>query len=551
MIHQLSIKDFLIIKNVDVDLQAGFSAITGETGAGKSILLQALELLLGAKVTSAVVRPGAKQAVLSCSVSCKPDHILALQELGIEADEKAFIRRVIDQDNKSKFFVNDTLVTSSLIRQTFARSITIHNQFDDLMSVENQRKSLDTFAKLEKPLAQLQGTYLQWQSVLSGVQDIQDKMKAFEEQRDYLLFALAELDALSPEEDEESKLLEQRQVVGNRQKIVTHFSALSEALVGERGIYDLIHTMQAHNQKLSALVNEDTSELAQHLDALQPHLVAVEQYMLRMQSRYANTSESLEGIDDRLHQLRNAARKYRCTADQLSQKRHEFQDKVNSLTEGALSLDSLQQKAQQLQEAYSEQAQSISSIRHTTARALADKLAQELPAMKLDKVGFRIDFRTRDITEASVYGLDDIVFQVQMNPGLPFANLSNTASGGELSRFMLALRSVLSDVSHEDTLIFDEIDAGTGGAVAHAIGQKLRTLSQKRQVLCITHAPQVAAEADDHFVIEKSHLGEETSTTLRKLDASERIDEVARMLSGQVITDVSRQAAQDLLRRLA
>lgn len=551
MIHHLAIKDFLIIKSVDIELQQGFTAITGETGAGKSILLEALELLLGGKAGSSVVRPGSQQAVLACTVDNTLAYSQALEELSIESDDKIFLRRVIDKDNKSKFYINQTLVTSSFIKQTFAQRISIHGQFDDLLSTESQRELLDRYAGLTDQMLALGRIYDEWQTLRKSIEAIHERRKAFEEQRDYLLFALAELNSLAPEENEESHWLEQRQFVANRQKILNHFTAMSDALLGEKGIYDLVHTMQAHHQKLVALTGEETAEMPQSLDALHPHLVAIEQALLKMQQHFMNDGVSIESIDDRLHQLRNAARKYRCTGDQLLHKRDEFQEKVQALTEGEQSLEVYAKDMARLEKDYQTLAAEISVIRKEAAKRLEDNLLRQLPDLKMEKAQFRIDIRSHDLSQATAHGLDDISFLVQMNPGLPFTPLHATASGGELSRFMLALRSVVAHMCEEDTLIFDEIDAGTGGSVAHAIGRKLRALSQRQQVICITHAPQVAAEADWHFVIEKHHHDHETTTSIKGLSDDERIDEVARMLSGHVITDVSRQAALDLLRRSA
>lgn len=554
MLTHLSIRDFLIINQIQVDFSSGFTAITGETGAGKSILLEAIELLLGGKISRSIVRPGAKQSVLSCILSVAASspirNNLSEQGITLEEDQYLHIRRVIDQDNKSKIYVNDQLVTLGFLKSLAPFLIIIHDQFEDMISSDTQREVLDTYANLENQLLQINEIFQNLTSAQSQLSIKQQALQNYQAQKEFLEFACAEMKKLNPLSIEETALIEKRQSVQNSYKIQEAIKALNDCVAGDKGMYDLLRICQKSYEKLQGLYPRDT-QLQEILETLHTTTMELEQKVLQFQATIQGDGLSLEEIDDRLHLLRDLGRKYRCHPDHLKEKYEEFERQLQSLEHSTEEIIALEEQIRSLKEQYNDLAKKIHDQRLTAGARLAQQVEKELTPLKLGQARFQIVVEKLPDEQYTSYGKDRVSFWVKTNPGLPLGPLSQIASGGERSRFLLALRVALGHAHKVPTLVFDEIDAGTGGAVASAIGKHLKRLSQNQQLICITHAPQVAAEANMHLRLEKTHTDKDTETTLYSLNDKERIQELARMLSGQKITEASTQAAIDLLKASA
>lgn len=554
MLTHLSIRDFLIINQIQVDFSSGFTAITGETGAGKSILLEAIELLLGGKISRSIVRPGAKQSVLSCILSVAASspirNNLSEQGITLEEDQYLHIRRVIDQDNKSKIYVNDQLVTLGFLKSLAPFLIIIHDQFEDMISSDTQREVLDTYANLENQLLQINEIFQNLTSAQSQLSIKQQALQNYQAQKEFLEFACAEMKKLNPLSIEETALIEKRQSVQNSYKIQEAIKALNDCVAGDKGMYDLLRICQKSYEKLQGLYPRDT-QLQEILETLHTTTMELEQKVLQFQATIQGDGLSLEEIDDRLHLLRDLGRKYRCHPDHLKEKYEEFERQLQSLEHSTEEIIALEEQIRSLKEQYNDLAKKIHDQRLTAGARLAQQVEKELTPLKLGQARFQIVVEKLPDEQYTSYGKDRVSFWVKTNPGLRLGPLSQIASGGERSRFLLALRVALGHAHKVPTLVFDEIDAGTGGAVASAIGKHLKRLSQNQQLICITHAPQVAAEANMHLRLEKTHTDKDTETTLYSLNDKERIQELARMLSGQKITEASTQAAIDLLKASA
>lgn len=549
MLKHLFIQDFLIIEKASVDFHERFTVITGETGSGKSILLHALNLIFGSKLSQNVVRPGASQAIISCllEIPASLRNLMCADGFHME-DNNLLIRRIIDSDNKSKIFMNDQLITLNFLKNHLTQCVSMHGQFDDLFELEYQREIVDIYGGFHAEVQELKKIYASWQQVKNQIDILHANQGMDDSQKDYFLFALAELKNMNPQANEESFLLEKRQNAINIQKIKDVLLRINNALIGENGIYDLVQSMHKDNQKLLTLMSHPYS-IADNLNTLHPILAEVERALLHVQKDVLDEGMALEDIDDRLHILRNAARKYRCTADQLCEKISDFQTKLTCSNQDEEVLAQLIAEAHKLKILYEQSAFKIHEQRKQAANTLEINLEKEFPNLRLDKAKIKISVEPLSLQESGPTGMSKIVFLVQMNPGIPFTNLSQTASGGELSRMMLAMRVVLQGKLDHKLVIFDEIDAGTGGAVAHTIGQKLNYMSSYSQIIAITHAPQVAAEAHMHCRIQKQQDLDSTCMTIHTLTDEERLEEIARMLSGEIVTEASRKAAVALLRK--
>lgn len=549
MLIALSIRDVILIDRLDLFFDGGMCVFTGETGAGKSILLDSLGLTLGDRAGVSFIRPGQSQATVTATYHVAPGHRVfdVLKDHGIsDDDDMIIIRRVIGRDGKSRSFLNDQAVGLSLLREIGGLLLDIHGQFDRLLSPVFHRTFLDDFGGFQVDVDTVKTHYAHWQSCVLERKNAQDATLKAAQDYDYLTAVLAELNAVSPKSGEEESLLIRRDYFVKKERRTDNIQGAIRSLTGERGVLTLLGSAYKYASKYDAVSPSDVP-IAPLIDTIQTHVTELIDVLERRQDGLTGDGDSVDAIDDRLHLLRGLARKYRCSVDDLENLHLKTSDQLNLITAGTSQVDRLIALENTAKDTYKNAAQILSNKRKTSASALSQAVLAELPALKLDRVQFRVDIHPLSDDDWGPAGMDQVCFMIQTNPGMDFGPLAKIASGGEQSRLMLAIKVALAQESNVSMVIFDEIDSGVGGAVASAIGQCLARLSARRQVLSITHSPQVAACADVHYVVQKTHTNDRAQTSVICLDDDDRREELARMLSGSEITDEARAAASRLL----
>lgn len=548
MLTALSIRDVVLIEALELEFGAGLGVLTGETGAGKSILLDALGLALGRRGDSALVRSGANQAVVTATFDA-PDAVTALladNGWDIDAGEPLIVRRIVKADGGSRGFINDQPASASLLREIGGMLVEIHGQHDDrgLLAAAGHRTLLDAYAR--GGTREVAAAHAAWRAAEEALATTRDGIAAAQRDRDWLEHAVAELSALAPEAGEEETLAERRRTMQRAEKIASDLDAVTEHLEGGAGA--MTHLRQA--ARVLERIAVDHPALAEALAAVDRAVIegAVAEEKLRDAAlALMHDPRQLEEDEARLFELRAMARKHRVQPDDLAALEQELRERLERLNAGEGGLADLDARVAATRAAYRDAAQALTAIRTEAAARLDAAVAGELAPLKLDAARFRTVVAPLDERDWSAAGQDRVEFEIATNPGAPFGPLAKIASGGELSRFILALKVALAETGGAATMIFDEIDRGVGGAVASAIGERLARLAEATQLLVVTHSPQVAARGAAHLLIAKSSDGTVTRTGVRPLDSDERREEIARMLSGATVTDEARAQAQRLL----
>jgi DNA repair protein RecN (Recombination protein N) len=547
MLRQLSIQNIVLVERLELEFERGLGVLTGETGAGKSILLDALGLALGARSDAGLVRTGEESAAVSAEIELPSGHAAAalLEEQGIALDpgEPLIVRRTLKSDGGSRAFLGGTSVPAGLLRDLGALAVEIHGQHDDrgLLNPKGHRALLDAFGRLD--CAVVEKAWAEVVRIEAELSQARAELAAAERDREWLAHASAEIEALAPEEGEETRLAEERSAMQAGLKAGESLTGLDELLGGSDGALAQLRQAARRIERGAA----DHPLLAEALAALDRALIEAseaEDRITRAADALAFDPERLEQVEARLFDIRGLARKHRVEADQLAALGEQMRTQLAAIEAGSEHIDALDGALVAARQRYAEAAEQLSKARHGAAAKLDSAVAAELAPLKLDAARFRTAIGP---AEPGPAGTDRVEFEVSTNPGAPFGPLTRIASGGELSRFILALKVALAEAGTAATMIFDEVDRGVGGAVASAIGERLARLAHDSQVLVVTHSPQVAARAAHHYRIEKSHGGDGTRTTVRKLSADERREEIARMLSGASITEEARAQASRLL----
>ncbi|GHD10901.1 DNA repair protein RecN [Tianweitania populi] len=551
MLTHLSIRDIVLIERLEIDLSAGLSVLTGETGAGKSILLDSLSLALGARGDGALVRHGATQGQVTASFDVPLDHAARgfLRENAIEDESGDLIlRRIQTSDGRTRGFINDQPVSAGLMRQFGRLLVEIHGQHDERALVEPaaHRTTLDSFGGHNGAVVSVEKAWRGWKGAEQALASHRARVEAAEREGDYLRSSAKELSDLDPQPGEEEQLAATRTAMMQAEKIASEISDAEEVLSGSSSpvpqLSSLLRRLQRKAPEVPGLLDEIITSLDEALLSLDGAQSSV-QAALRA-TEY--DPRVLEQTEERLFALRAAGRKYNVPVDDLAKLRDGMVADLADLDAGAERLTALEEEARASQQVYDAHAAKLTSLRQTAAAGLVKAVMAELPALKLERAEFIVEMST-DQSLRSADGNDLIEFWVRTNPGTRAGPIMKVASGGELSRFLLALKVALADRGSAPTLVFDEIDTGVGGAVADAIGQRLARLSERVQVLSVTHAPQVAARASVHYLITKSGASDRVSTGIASIDRSARKEEIARMLSGATVTEEARAAAERLL----
>jgi DNA repair protein RecN (Recombination protein N) len=547
MLTGLSIRDLVIIDSLDLEFGPGLGVLTGETGAGKSILLDALGLALGARAETSLVRSGQPQAVVTVTFDLPRRHpalaVLADNGIGGEPGEPLLIRRIVRADGGSRASVNDQPVSAALLRELGGTLVEIHGQHDDrsLLNPRGHRALLDAFGTIDTAAAAR--AWAEMRAAEDALAEARAAADEAERDREWLAHSVDQLRRLDPQPGEEESLAAARAAMQAGARLGGELDGLDQLLQGSEG--GLAALRQAA-RRLDRIASEHPL-LAEALAALDRALVEAgeaEDRLERAKEALDCDPARLEEAELRLFEIRAMARKHRIEADALAGHLAELEARLHAIEAGGEAVAALEQRLREAGTAYDEAASALSGQRRAAAARLDEAVAAELAPLKLDAARFRTALAPAD---PSASGRDRIEFEVSTNPGAPFGPLLRIASGGELSRFILALKVALAEQGGATTLIFDEIDRGVGGAVASAIGERLHRLAANSQVLVVTHSPQVAARGRAHLLIEKTHEGLVTRTSVHALDDPRRREEIARMLSGAQVTDEARAQAVRLL----
>ncbi|MUZ73228.1 DNA repair protein RecN [Agrobacterium vitis] len=553
MLVQLSIRDIVLIERLDLGFSAGLSVLTGETGAGKSILLDSLSLALGGRGDGSLVRHGEDKGQVTAVFDVAMSHParLMLRENGIDDDGDLIFRRVQSADGRTRAYVNDQPISVQLMRQAGQYLVEIHGQHDDraLVDTAAHRLLLDAFAGLTEEAQALGDSYRRWREAERAFKIHKAKVEAAAREADYLRASVEELEGLSPQDGEEEDLAERRSRMQKSERIAGDIAEASEFLNGNASpvpmIASLMRRLERKSSEAPGLLEDTVSLLGTALDTLSSAQMEVESALRRTEF----DPRELERVEERLFALRAAGRKYSVAVADLPALAEKMITDLADLDAGEEKLGTLEKAVAETKTVYFASAQSLSQKRQNAASSLAEAVMEELPALKLERARFMVEV-TADADNATADGIDLVEFHVQTNPGTRPGPIMKVASGGELSRFLLALKVALADRGSAPTLVFDEIDTGVGGAVADAIGQRLKRLSERVQVLSVTHAPQVAARAATHLLISKgpaSGNAEKIATQVAMIGPDHRREEIARMLAGASVTDEARAAAAKLL----
>ncbi len=550
MLSHLSIRDIVLIEKLEIDFNSGLSVLTGETGAGKSILLDALSLALGARGDASLVRHGAKQGQVTAAFDVPRNHPVRaiLSENAIDDEGDVILKRVQTADGRTRVFVNDQPASVTLMRDVGRTLVEIHGQHDDRALIEpaSHRELLDAFGGHLGLASGVADSWKRWRTAEQELARHRAKVEASMREAEYLRASSSELSKLDPQPGEETELSEKRAARLRAEKIATDISDAQEVLSGSGSpvpqLAGLLRRLQRKSAEAPGLLDEIIKAIDSSLISLDATHSAVDTAMRATEF----DPQALERAEERLFALRAAARKFSVQVDDLAELRDSMLADLSDIDAGEGRLATMETQAAALRDEYDRKALRLSEARSAAVKALTRAVMAELPALKLERAEFIVDLAS-DATSRLVEGIDHVAFWVRTKPGTRPGPLMKIASGGELSRFLLALKVALADRGSAPTLVFDEIDAGVGGSVADAIGQRLARLAQRVQVLSVTHAPQVAARAQKHYLISKSGGKNRVSTGVAEMDSRARKEEIARMLAGATITDEARAAAERLL----
>jgi len=547
MLKHLTIRDMLIIDRLELEFSSGLNVLTGETGAGKSILLDSLGFVLGWRGRAELVRRGAEKGEVSASFELGAHHpaLQPLQEAGLADGQDVILRRVNSKDGRKTAWINDRRVSGDLLRLISAHLLEIHGQHDDrgLLDAKGHRGLLDQFAGHEELL---ETTRLSWKELAQAKADLQAELEALstlKKEEEFLRHAVGELHELRPVAGEEAELDSKRRLMQASERLKVDIAKALQALgreAAEGMLSDALRWLEDASEEIDGKLDGAVEALSSSLSRLYDASSEIEKCLDDLEFN----PQELESTEERLFAIRALARKHHVLPDDLLDLSESLSRKLDALDAGEGMVSEKRKRLLKAQERYNAAAEKLSDSRKVATKALDQAMEQELSPLKMDRAVFKTEISK---TEAGSQGWDMVQFLVSTNPGTPAGPLAKIASGGELSRFLLALKVCLRTSEDTRTVIFDEIDRGVGGATADAVGRRLSALAENAQVLVVTHSPQVAAFASRHFKVYKTQSDHETLSRVEDLDPASRIGEIARMISGDTITSEARAAAEALI----
>jgi DNA repair protein RecN (Recombination protein N) len=556
MLTALSIRDVVLIERLDLSFTAGLTTLTGETGAGKSILLDSLGLALGARADTGLIRTGAEQAVVSAAFAVAEGHeaVTLLAEQGLDGGSEILVRRIVGRDGRSRALVNDQPVSAGFLKRLAALLIEVQGQHEQvgLTDPANHIFLLDAFGVPSAARGHVAEAFRAWKDAAARLAAAEQKIAEAARDEDLLRHAVEELTVLAPLSGEEEALATERlKLQAGERRAEAIATALAEIAPRDRRSLGPASHLRAAARALGKLsapgVEAPESAALAAVERAEEALAEAEDLLNRLAVAAEDDPRALEATEERLFSLRAAARKYGVAVADLPGLLEELRAKIAALDTGAADIAKLTKKAGQKRAAYIEAAVELSSLREKAARKLETAIGQELPPLKLERARFVVERVLLPEAQFSARGADGVRFLIATNPGEAPGALEKIASGGELSRLMLALKVVLTGAASVATLIFDEVDSGIGGATAAAVGDRLAKVAERVQVLVVTHSPQVAARGQAQLRVAKRVMKDRAVTVVEALSAGERREEIARMLAGEFVTDAARDAATSLL----
>lgn len=552
MLTSLSIRDIVLIDKLDLSLAAGLTVLTGETGAGKSILLDSLGLASGARADRALVRQGQEKGTVSAVFSVDPTHpaCTLLEEQGMDSgDGLIILRRQITFDGRSRAWANDQPISQSMLAEVGALLVEVHGQHDDrgLLDAAAHRGLLDAFGGYNALLAEVSSAYEERRASRKALAQAERDLADAKKDEEFLSHAVKELSELKPRQGEEAELADRRALMMQGEKLAEDLGEYQAMLASDGGVDAVVRGVLRRMERTD---NQVAQLLTPVMEALDRAAIELGEGMAALDALARDLEfdpAELEQTEERLFEIRRLARKHNCQPDELADLFATLEGKLKAAEAGDEMVAAAHHRAEVANERYQEAAAKLTDARAETAKRLDEAVISELPPLKLEKAIFRTAIEALPEQEWSALGADRVSFEVKTNAGTPFGPLVKIASGGELARFILALKVVLAQGSSVPVMVFDEVDRGIGGATASAVGERLKRLTEAAQVLVVTHSPQVAACGDRQLQISKSDMDEGTRTTVVELTNIERREEIARMLAGEVITDEARAAADKLL----
>ena len=551
MLVNLSIRNIVLIEKLDLTWRAGLCTLTGETGAGKSILLDALALATGARGDAGLVRSGAEQGTVTAAFDIPEEKLVTriMEEHDLPCEGQIILRRVQSKDGRSRAFINDAPVSVNLLKTIGSALVEIHgqNESQSLTDGPVQLSLLDSYAGHGDKVDALKQNYNHLKECEEQLELYKNASERAAAEEDFLRHALEELEKIDPKEGEEESLSEERTLLMNSEKIAGY---IAEALVLMEGDKALQSALNGALRQLEKVSDQAAGRLDTTITALERAVIEADEaqtQLLEASRDLVYDPQRLEQVEERLFGLKALARKHAVQVDQLPATKTMLQQQLDDIESGADRLDELQQNVEKAFKDYEVLALSISKTRQQAALKLDKTVMKELEPLKLNGGGFQTVLSHVTPSMGTATGIDSVQFMASTNPGMPAGPISKIASGGELARFMLALKVALAEASEPLTMIFDEVDAGVGGAVAEAVGSRLKLLAENGQVLVVTHSPQVAACGNHHWLISKSVDDDSTMTRVEELSTQNREEEIARMLAGASVTEEARAAAVRLL----
>jgi DNA repair protein RecN (Recombination protein N) len=552
MLLNLTIIDLAVVKSLDLDLETGMSVLTGETGAGKSILLTALGLALGDRADSGYVRPDCKRAEvnLEFDLTDAPNAQQWLKDNELDNEQHCLIRRIVNQDGRSKAYINNRPVTLQYLQELSEKLVEIHGQHAHLtlLNPDEQRRLLDAYAKNQPLLDQVNQCYKQWLSVHKELSSLIKAGDDQSEREEFLRYQLEELQALNLASFNYAALSEEHSKLANFGQILTTGRAQVEVLY--ESDQQSVNQMLSHSAAELNQIARYAPELNDICALLSEAQILTEEAALQLR-RFLESQEAdpqqLEHLENQIGIIQNLSRKHHVTPDQLADVVNKLNTELDNITHSGERIAALTTETVALEQQYQQFSAQLSEQRHVAAQKLQSQISVMIKELGMPQGEFLVAMSNLDATTPKLNGKDKIEFLVSANPGLPAKPLAKVASGGELSRISLAIQVTTANDKTTPTLIFDEVDSGIGGGVAEIVGQKLRSLSQYRQVMCVTHLPQVAAQAHHHLYVEKNNESDITSSQVRLLKNEERVEEIARMLGGVTMTANTLAHAQEML----
>lgn len=555
MLKELSIRDFAIIDNLNITFGNGLNVLTGETGAGKSILVDAIELILGARASSDVIRKGAKESIVEVVFEKDRNKISVLDDLGRDVDEDIIIRRIINPSGKSRAYINETPVTLTTLSEIGRALLDIHGQHEhqSLLSEDRQMDLIDSFGRLDEDRDKVKGLFFMLKSLREELNNLESGERDRARREDLLRFQKTEIEGAGLKIGEDRELEQERVILSNAERLSSLIGEAYERLYSKddsvlENLNYVLNSLKEIN-KLDPLFSETIERLGEGILQIEDVAKTLRDYRKKIE----NDPKRLEEIEERLDQISRLKRKYGPTIEEIL----EFGKKVNNELEGMEGrterIEGIRREIEIKREELTKEAKRLSEKRRKLAREIEKRIAEELSSLGMGALTFSVRLYKEPGTDTvdgyRVYpnGIDRVEFLIS-NPGEDPRPLSRIASGGELSRVMLSLKTILAGNDDTPTLIFDEVDAGIGGKTADAVGRRLKLISKDRQVLCITHLPQIASLADNHFLVEKKIEHGRTVARIRALDKKERIEEIARMIGGKTVTATSMKYAEEMVK---